>query len=405
MKISFLAFGLLATHMATSSFSRAQAQQAPTANTNLARGKKFVSSDPNTKKWGTGLTDGSWVPARGSTFATGDTDTFPKSVTVDLEEAKTLGYVAVGAPAFGSTKTVSVSLSADGTNFTEVGRTAFAEAQEQKHIFKFAPVSARYVKLTYLDHHAKRHGYIPTYGFTTELAVYAPGAEPVLPPTPTILEPADAPAPKLSDDNVSLNARFKEMHESFLARGKEGPIGVLFIGDSITDYWRRDNAKDIWARFARYSPANFGIGGDKTQHVLWRIQNGELDGIKPKVVVLMIGTNNTRAYSNEAIVKADQKIVAEIHRRLPDSKVLLLGIFPRAVKPNDAFRTQIKSINAELAKLDDGNTTRYLDIGDKFLEADGTLSKEVMPDALHPSPKGYQIWADAMSPLLDEMMK
>ncbi|RYG71695.1 GDSL family lipase, partial [bacterium] len=118
-----------------------------------------------------------------------------------------------------------------------------------------------------------------------------------------------------------------------------------------------------------------------------------------------IGTNNMALSSADEIVKADRKIVSEIHRRLPDTKVLLLGIFPRAVKATDPARAKIKSINAELAKLDDGGKTRFLDIGDKFLEADGSLSAAVMPDALHPSPKGYVIWADAMSPLLDEMMK
>lgn len=220
------------------------------------------------------------------------------------------------------------------------------------------------------------------------------------------MQPADVPAPK-ADNNGNIQPRFQMMHESFLKRGKEGKIGVLFLGDSITEGWNR--ARDIWQEhYGKYDPANFGISGDRTQHVLWRIQNGELDGISPKVVVLMIGTNNN-AYPAEEITKADRKIVEEIHSKLPDAKLLLLGIFPRGADPKDTrvaeLRAKIKAVNAELAKLDDGKKTRYLDLADKFLDSEGNLSPEIMPDALHPNVKGYQIWADAMQPLLDEMMK
>lgn len=221
-------------------------------------------------------------------------------------------------------------------------------------------------------------------------------------------QPADAPAPKTEKDSTQIQAAFQKAHESFLARGKAGKIGVLFLGDSITAGWGR--AKDTWdAHYGKYDPANFGIGGDRTQHVLWRIANGELDGISPKVVVLMIGTNNSGAYSAEEIARADRKIVTEIHAKLPDTKVLLLGVFPRGADPKDpkvaATRAKLKAVNADIAKLDDGNKTRYLDIGDKFLDAEGNLPPDIMPDALHPNAKGYQIWADAMQPLLDEMMK
>jgi lysophospholipase L1-like esterase len=229
----------------------------------------------------------------------------------------------------------------------------------------------------------------------------APPAAPPSAPKPA-QEPADVAAPKRDKDG-NIQARFQERHEAFLKRGKEGKIGVLFLGDSITAGW--GGAKAIWEeRFGKYDPANFGIGGDRTQHVLWRIENGELDGIAPKVVVLMIGTNNI-GYAAEDIVKGDKKIVEMIHKKLPDTKLLLLGIFPRGAEATNPARAKIKAVNAELAKLDDGKKTRYLDIGDKFLDANGNLPKEVMPDALHPNAKGYQIWADAIQPLLDEMMK
>jgi lysophospholipase L1-like esterase len=213
------------------------------------------------------------------------------------------------------------------------------------------------------------------------------------------------------------NATFIKMHESFLARGKQGPIGVLFLGDSITQGWTK--APHVWEHYySKWQPANFGIGGDQTQHIIWRIENGELDGIKPKVVVLMLGTNNTGGHTAAEITAADKKIVEMIRTKLPDTKVLVLGIFPRGPRKNaqgmitdqvaaDATKRMeiIRAVNAELAKLDDGKTIRYLDITAKFLGDDGKIPSIIMPDQLHPNAAGYQLWAEAMQPLLAEMMK
>jgi len=236
-----------------------------------------------------------------------------------------------------------------------------------------------------------------------------PAAKPApVPAKPAPAEPTDQPffkKEKLKDGTVgtAIDPNFKAQHERFLQRGKE-PIGVLFLGDSITAGWA-GGGKEVWkTNYSKYQPANFGIGGDRTQHVLWRIANGELDGIHPKVLVLMIGTNNMGSPAEE-IIKGDLKIMEEIHKKLPETKVLLLGIFPRGAEPTNPARTKIKTVNAALAKLDDGKTTRYLDIGDKFLDASGNLPKDVMPDSLHPNAAGYKIWADATQPLLDEMMK
>src|SRR5206468_1757949 len=155
---------------------------------------------------------------------------------------------------------------------------------------------------------------------------------------------------------------------NFLKRGQQ-PVGILFLGDSITAGWGK--AKPVWdEHYGKLEPANFGISGDRTQHVLWRIANGELDGIKPKVLVLMIGTNNI-GYSAEDIIKGDLKIVEDIHKKLPETKVLLLGIFPRGVEASNPARAKIKTVNEALAKLEDGKLTRYLDIGPKFLDASG----------------------------------
>jgi lysophospholipase L1-like esterase len=230
--------------------------------------------------------------------------------------------------------------------------------------------------------------------------------------------PAAAPKP---DASTALEKKdtggFRKMHESFLARGKSGPIGVLFLGDSITAGWTK--APHIWEHyFGKFQPANFGIGGDQTQHVIWRIENGELDGIKPKVVVLMLGTNNTALHDANEIVAADKKIVGMIRAKIPDAKVLLLAIFPRGPRKNaegvvtdtvvaDAKRRMeiITTANAELAKLDDGKNVRFLDINARFLCDDGKIPSIIMPDQLHPNAAGYQLWAEAMLPLLTQMMK
>jgi lysophospholipase L1-like esterase len=222
-----------------------------------------------------------------------------------------------------------------------------------------------------------------------------------------------------ADASGAPNSSFIKMHESFLARGKAGPIGVLFLGDSITQGWSHPSRKHIWdAFYSQWQPANFGIGGDQTQHVIWRIENGELDGIKPKVVVLMLGTNNSGAHTAAEIAAADKKIVQMIRAKIPDTKVLLLGIFPRGPRKNpqgmitdnvaaEATKRMevIRTVNAELAKLDDGKNIRYLDITAKFLGDDGKIPSIIMPDQLHPNAAGYQLWAEAMQPLLTEMMK
>jgi lysophospholipase L1-like esterase len=194
-------------------------------------------------------------------------------------------------------------------------------------------------------------------------------------------------------------------HEGFNARAKKGGVDLLFIGDSITNGWG-GNGKTVWnERFGPLKPANFGIGGDKTEHVLWRLQNGNLDGIQPKVVVLMIGTNNVGRDTAAQIAEGVTAIVKEINTRLPDTKVLLLAVFPRMESPVHPYRAKLAEINATLAKLDDARQVFFLDIGQRFLQPDGTLSKEIMHDFLHLTPAGYQIWADAIQEKLAELMK
>jgi len=225
-------------------------------------------------------------------------------------------------------------------------------------------------------------------------------------------EPPDAPRPNTALLPVPRDAAWLLRHDGFVQVAHHGGVNVLFLGDSITDYWRWRNrgsftrGRAVWqAYFAPMHAANFGIGSDSIQHVLWRIENGELAGITPKVVVLLIGTNNIGRGGNTTpeIVEGIANLVRQIRSRSPASKLLLLGIFPRGDK-DDPARSQIRQVNAGLAALDDGKDIRFLDIGPKFLEPDGALSPEIMPDRLHPNAKGYAIWAEAIQGPLAELM-
>ena len=238
-----------------------------------------------------------------------------------------------------------------------------------------------------------------------------PAVKPATPPTPNAAPAtppaATAPIPPATPEGPEIAAikpnPFLLSHDSFVKIAQEGKAELLFLGDSITAGWGAQ--KDIWNNaFGAYKPANFGIGGDRTQHVLWRITNGELDKFSPKGLVLMIGTNNSGGDSAEAIAGGVTKIVKTVREKSPKTKILLLAVFPRGEKPGPV-RDKLKAVNDIIAKLDDRQHIFYLDIGNKFLEPDGTLTKEIMPDFLHLSQKGYQIWADAISPALVDLMK
>lgn len=216
---------------------------------------------------------------------------------------------------------------------------------------------------------------------------------------------ADAPSPKMDKDGKPQQG-FLSAHESFLKRGKEGKVGLVFLGDSITAGWNGQKQL-VSDEFGKYDLANFGIGGDRTEHVLWRIANGELDGLNPKALVFLLGTNNLGGYSAEEIVRGDKKIIEEIRKKLPNTRIILMAIFPRGDDPKKPpiakTREKINAINAELAKLNDGKMITFLDIGSKLTEPDGSITKEIMPDALHLSAKGYQVWAAALRPVLAPM--
>jgi lysophospholipase L1-like esterase len=200
----------------------------------------------------------------------------------------------------------------------------------------------------------------------------------------------------------------KSRHSDFMRQIKagHGDFNFVLIGDSITDGWPR-GGKDSYLRFAPWKPLDLGVSGETTEEVLWRLLNGELDGIHPKVVMLMIGTNNLGHYGDEKpewVVAGIKKILETIRAKQPQAKILLLAIFPRAAGPQDAIRKKVDEVNKLLPPLADGSNILFMDIGPKFLDAHGNLPKEVMPDLLHPNAKGYQIWIDAVGPKLEELM-
>jgi beta-glucosidase len=196
-----------------------------------------------------------------------------------------------------------------------------------------------------------------------------------------------------------------QRHESFNQRAQAGDVDLIFIGDSITHSW--ENAgKEVWAKYYGHRKAmNLGISGDRTEHVLWRLDHGNIEGISPKAAVVMIGTNNTghKTSTADEIVDGITAIVRKLRVKLPRTKILLLGIFPRSEKP-DAFRAQNDRVNARISQLADGRMIHYMDIGVHFLQPDGTITKDIMPDYLHLTPWGYQIWAIAIEGKLRELL-
>lgn len=226
------------------------------------------------------------------------------------------------------------------------------------------------------------------------------------PPVPPIA--ADAPIPRTDANSLVAHAQLVE-------KARKGGIDVYFEGDSITRRWGATDYPELLANwnhnFFGWNAADFGWGGDRTQNILWRLDNGELDDVKPKVVVLLAGTNNLARNASgdddnvtvEDITKGLQAIVAMVRRKAPDATIVVVGILPR----NDtlAVLPAIQKINANLAKIADGKRVRYISINDKLADANGKLFVGMMnADNLHPTIKTYQIWADALKPILDELM-
>jgi len=205
---------------------------------------------------------------------------------------------------------------------------------------------------------------------------------------------------------TQTNQRMGPRHEGFVATAKQGNIDLLLHGDSITDWWQLDANKPVFDKyFGTIRTANFAVAGDTTQGVLWGLRNGEGQGFQPKAVMLMIGTNNTGQYTAPEIAEGVGAVVLELRRNFPSAKILLLAIFPRAV-PGDPVRDKIAEVNQIISRLDDKKNVFYMDIGQKFLDDTGVfLPDSFRADNLHPQAKGYEIWGEAVSAKLAELMK
>ena len=214
---------------------------------------------------------------------------------------------------------------------------------------------------------------------------------------------ATTPAHRMKSDEKNW---WQERHESKAIEAKKNKWDIIFLGDSITHSWETAGKK-TWNKYYRKRKAlNLGFSGDRTEHVLWRLDNGEFEEVQPKVVVLMIGTNNTghRKDPPKAIAAGVEKIIERINTKSPTTEILLLAIFPRSEKAADPQRKNNDRTNTLLEKLTKKDGVTYLDINERFLLPDGTLSKEIMPDLLHPKQKGYAIWAEAIEPSLRALL-
>jgi lysophospholipase L1-like esterase len=203
---------------------------------------------------------------------------------------------------------------------------------------------------------------------------------------------------------------WERIHAGFLAIEHPEQVRLLFLGDSITAGWESAGVS-TWNRHYRpRKAANFGIGGDRTQHLLWRVEHGELDKVKPRLVVLLIGANNVESNTPLEVAEGVKSILDRIRSRLPEAKVLLLGVLPQGASrdptpPSAPPDPRVPAINLELARLADGKSVRFLDVGPKLLDKTGQVPRATFPDFVHLSRTGYQAWADAMEPTLWELLE
>jgi (4-O-methyl)-D-glucuronate---lignin esterase len=216
---------------------------------------------------------------------------------------------------------------------------------------------------------------------------------------------ADRPTPR-TDQNSQI------AHQQLLQKARAGGIDVYFIGDSIARRWGAIDYPAFLANwkenFFGWNAADFGWGADRIEHILWRLENGELDGVNPKVIVILAGTNNIGARPGTAariaeITRGLAGIVYTCRQKAPNATIVLTGIFPR--NDNMAVLPEIAEINANLSKLADGQTVRYINVNEKLADRDGRLLDGMMTaDKLHPALPGYQVWADALKPIFREIL-
>lgn len=215
-------------------------------------------------------------------------------------------------------------------------------------------------------------------------------------------------APVLAENTAVIpvaktNAGWIARHESMNAKAKQGHIDLIYVGDSIVEHYEHQG-KEVWERYyAGRNALNLGIGGDRTEHVIWRLDHGNLDGISPKLAIVMIGQNNGGRNTGDEIAEGVTTIVKQIRTKLPNTKILLLGIFQRREKPTPE-RAVLAKANEIISKLADDKHIYYLDINYFFVRPDGMISHELMYDYEHPTPLGHQVWAETIEPKVAELM-
>jgi len=220
---------------------------------------------------------------------------------------------------------------------------------------------------------------------------------------PDATNPAIIPTPKIEEDFYD----WWERHAAVLALHAGPAPEIVLIGDSITHLWPQNGPVSWRETFAGRSVANLGFGWDRTQNVLWRLDHGEMDGWQPRLVILNLGTNNfgaterSRFQTPAEVLEGLLAVLGRLRKLTPGSRIVVMGVFPRGQRPDDFFRAPITELNALLARRLAGEPgVRFLDIGAGFLEPDGTLAAETMPDFTHPSETGYAVWGRALAPLL-----
>ena len=194
-----------------------------------------------------------------------------------------------------------------------------------------------------------------------------------------------------------------QRHQQMLERARGArQAGVVFLGDSITEGWMGPGLASWEEHMIPRNSLNLGIGGDETQHVLWRIMHGELEHLAPETLVLLIGTNNigNAGHSGKDTARGIRRLVEEITDRLDDTHVIVHAILPRDQNPDTQMRREVAAANADAARVAEHPRVQWLDLSDRFLQPEGTIARAIMPDFLHLSSQGYRIWADALLPVL-----
>jgi len=217
---------------------------------------------------------------------------------------------------------------------------------------------------------------------------------------------ATTPTPQTADWWYERHQQKCLETECYKKLKKLDSIELVFLGDSITQAWENFEPSKVWDQFYQHRGAlNLGFAGDRTEHLLWRIENGELDGLSPRLVVLLIGTNNTghRLDAADDTANAIQVILAAIKNKLPQTKTLLLALFPRSAKPTQRLRILNNDINQLIHVYADNKTVFFLDIGAYFLNKEERLDETIMNDFLHLNADQYQVWAEAMEPTIQQL--